>query len=427
MVAVHNSTADGAVWFAKNSDREPGEAQVVEHLPRVNHHTSKTLQCTYLEIPQSAGTYEVLLSRPFWMWGAEIGSNEHGVTIGNEAVWTKVPIEKTGLTGMDLLRLALERTTTAREALDLITDFLKTYGQGGACGYRNKKFRYHNSFIIADPTEAWVLETAGQFWAAEKVRSIRTISNVLSIGKEFDLISDDAYTFARSKGWCKSADDFDFAQAFSEPKYSTFSGGIERSACTLRTLQNRQSKLERQDFFTALREHNGFAPEDGWRMRMPCAHSSWWPTRAAGQTTGSMVSCLQVSQLTHWLTGTSSPCLSLFKPVMMGGDLLFPGKTPDEGYDNESLFWQHERLHRSVLKHYEPLKRLFNNARLAMETAFMASTDSLHFNQMWEQHRQVLPEWQNLVEQELQQGTKFSLFNRYWSQQEKLDGMTVVD
>jgi secernin len=425
MIAVQNSTADGAIWFAKNSDREPGEAQIIEHLPRVNHHTAKTLQCTYLEIPQSAETNEVLLSRPFWMWGAEIGSNEHGVTIGNEAVWTKVPIEKTGLTGMDLLRLALERTATAREALDLITALLKTHGQGGACGYRNKKFRYHNSFVIADPTEAWVLETAGQFWAAEKVRSIRTISNVLSIGKEFDLISDDAYPFARSKGWCKTADDFDFAQAFGEPKYSALSGGIERSACTLRSLKNKQGKLERQDFFAALREHNGFAPEDGWRMRMPCAHSSWWPTRAAGQTTSSMVSRLQASQLTHWLTGTSSPCLSLFKPVLMGGDQLITGKAPGEGYDNESLFWQHERLHRLVLKNYEPLKQLFNDTRLAMEDDFVSS-GNLHFNQMWKQHRQILPEWLNLVEQELQNGTKFSLFNRYWAQQEKLDGMTTI-
>lgn len=426
MVAMPDSTADGAVWFAKNSDREPGEAQVIEHLPRLNHHTTKTLQCTYLEIPQASETNEVLLSRPFWMWGAEIGSNEHGVTIGNEAVWTKVPIEKTGLTGMDLLRLALERTTTAREALELITGFLKTYGQGGACGYRNKNFRYHNSFIIADPVEAWVLETAGPFWAAEKVRSIRTISNVLSIGKEFDLISDDAYSYAQSKGWCKSANDFDFAQAFSEPKYSTFSGGVERSACTLRSLKNRQSKLERQDFFAALREHNGFAPEDGWRMKMPCAHSSWWPTRAAGQTTSSMVSRLQSSQTTHWLTGTSSPCLSIFKPVMLGGDPLFAGKPPGEGYDSESLFWRHERLHRSVLKNYELLKQLFNDARLDMEADFVSSTGNLHFNQMWEQHLQILPEWLNLIEKELQNGTKFSLFNRYWTQQEKLDEIPAV-
>jgi secernin len=422
MVAVQNSTDDGAVWFAKNSDREPGEAQVVEHLPGVHRHSSKTLRCTYLDIDQAGQTYEVLLSRPFWMWGAEIGSNEHGVTIGNQAVWTKLPIARTGLTGMDLLRLALERTTTAREALSLITDFLKLHGQGGACGYRNKKFRYHNSFLIADPAEAWVLETAGPYWAAEKVKSIRAISNVLSIGREFDLICDDAYSFARSQGWCKSAADFDFAQAFGDPRYSSLSGGLERSACTLRTLSAKQGSLSLEDFFATLREHNGRSPDDGWRMKMPCAHSSWWPTRAAGQTTGSMISRLQSQSKSHWLTGTSSPCLSVFKPFQLGGEQLFIGSPPASGYDSDSLFWQHERLHRLVLRDYEPLKQLFDGARLAMEADFKSLTDNRQFNSLWEKHRLVIPEWLQLVEQEVQKIRTYSLFQRYWSQQEKLDG-----
>ncbi|HMY77003.1 MAG TPA: peptidase U34, partial [Blastocatellia bacterium] len=114
IVAVPPATADSAVWFGKNSDREPGEAQLVEHLPAQKFNAPAKLQCTYAEVPQAAETFEVVLSRPFWMWGAEMGANSRGVAIGNEAVFTKLPVPKAGLTGMDLLRLALERTATAR-------------------------------------------------------------------------------------------------------------------------------------------------------------------------------------------------------------------------------------------------------------------------------------------------------------------------
>ena len=67
-------------------------------------------QCTYIEIDQAEHTHSVVISRPAWLWGAEMGANEHGVCIGNEAVWTKENgpddlDEK--LLGMDLVRYVL--------------------------------------------------------------------------------------------------------------------------------------------------------------------------------------------------------------------------------------------------------------------------------------------------------------------------------
>src|SRR5688572_19280505 len=98
IVRVPPPSSGGTVWFGKNSDREPGEAQIVEHC-RERTSSGARLSTTYLEIPDVARTHEVVLSRPFWMWGAEMGANARGVAIGNEAVFTRLPVERVGLTG----------------------------------------------------------------------------------------------------------------------------------------------------------------------------------------------------------------------------------------------------------------------------------------------------------------------------------------
>lgn len=72
-------------------------------------------------------------------------------------------------------------------ALDIMTGLLEKYGQGGPCSELDDSHFYHNSFLIADPIEAWVLETSGKLWAAEKnVTGYRNISNGLTIGTKID-------------------------------------------------------------------------------------------------------------------------------------------------------------------------------------------------------------------------------------------------
>ena len=139
-------------------------------------------------------------------------ANEHGLIIGNEAVFTKIPARKEpALIGMDFLRLALERATTARGAMETIIELLETHGQGGDCGHAKPLF-YHNSFLT-DPAEAWVLETADVHWAASKVRNVRSISNRITFTTDCDFASENLVRYAIDQGWCKTTADFNFSRA----------------------------------------------------------------------------------------------------------------------------------------------------------------------------------------------------------------------
>ena len=365
------TSPDGATWFGKNSDREPDEEQLVERSPmRVANQKGATLACTALTIDELERTHATLLSRPAWMWGAEMGANEHNVVIGNEAVFTKFPVPDTGLLGMDLLRLALERATTADEATQVITGLVSRYGQGGRAGFRDAGMRYHSSFLVADPVEVWVLETAGPFWAARRVTTPTSISNALTIGRDFDRLSDGALAWAKERRLATSARDFDFARVFGRAAYRVLSGADARRACTRSELQSSPDSL-RDAAMRALRSHAGRHPASGWRMEMPCAHASLWPTRHAGQTTASMVSRLTARGSRHWMTATSSPCLSVFKPIA-----VTPPKEHAKAPPRDSLFWEHEKLHRAVLESYDDRRATFEADRAAFEARALLASPS---------------------------------------------------
>jgi len=185
LVALAPVTDVGRTIFAKNSDRPPGERQVVEWSPaRLD---VGTVRATHLAVPaHPQPTLACVLSRPAWCWGAEHGVNEAGVAVGNTTVYTTLDPRGavTGLTGMDLVRLALERATTAAEAVEVIGRAIDEFGQGGS-GHDPALVPegrpYWNSFLVADPTSAFVVDTSGGDRAVERVHDVRAISNRTSV------------------------------------------------------------------------------------------------------------------------------------------------------------------------------------------------------------------------------------------------------
>jgi len=297
-VALPDATVDGSVIFGKNSDRPAGEIQDVVTFAAQTYSKGQPVQCTYVEIPQVERTYAVILSKPRWMWGAEIGANEYGVVIGNEAVWTTQPCQATGLLGMDLVRLGLERSETALAALQVIIKLLQQYGQGGNCA-EHFSFTYHNSFLIADYQEAWVLETAGKYWVAERITSgTRSISNNLSIRGKGDLQHPDVIENAIAKRLCSSEADFDFAQMFSESGVEDSVSPDLREGRVRSLCQRNQGKFTLDTAKSILRDHRGHI----------CMHGDF-------ETRGSQISRLSAQQGEQWFIERPFPCQQNYKLI----------------------------------------------------------------------------------------------------------------
>lgn len=185
-------------------------------MPPMDHGDVSTVRCTYIEIPQAKSTLGVVLSKPSWMWGCEMGANDKGVVGGNEAVHSVMSSElgsEERLLGMDLLRLALERGPTAHEAALVCIELLEAHGQGGGCAEDDASWTYENGFLFADAGEAYVLETAGvRCWALERVPpgTWRNISNGLSIRTNIHSHSAGLREMCRDRGWWDGASDFDW-------------------------------------------------------------------------------------------------------------------------------------------------------------------------------------------------------------------------
>ena len=295
LVALPPATCGDSIVFGKNSDRPCEEGQSVVRKPRAHHEPGSVVRCTYIEISQVETTHAVLLSQPDWMWGAEMGANEHGVVVGNEAVWTNEPYGPESLLGMDLLRLGLERASSALELLEVVTDLLERYGQGGGCAEGDPSFTYHNSFLIVDPNEAWVLETAGRQWVAERVtRGVRTITNELSIGSGYDRASEGLLEHVVARGLYSGTGPIDFAASFRATPPDPDSRGVR----SRRELEARAGSITPETMIELLGDH-----ESGL-----CMHGGF-------ATTASMVSALGGEGCRHWMTGAPHPCRAPFHPV----------------------------------------------------------------------------------------------------------------
>lgn len=273
--------------FAKNSDREPDELQLVEYYPR-SERTGKT-KATYIEVEYVGETNAVVVSRPYWMWGAEMGVNEHGVAIGNQAIFSRRKQEEKALLGMDLVRLGLEKGRSAREALEAILHYLEAYGVGGS-NSANHPLYYDNSFLIVDRNEGYILETEGKEYEFQRVEEADSISN-----------------YPRLRRYRLNT------------LYTVFGRGKERQLKSCSGLR-RAETLE--DVFGIMRSHHeGFTHPANGNNSDICMHGGFITRRF--QTANSFVVEIMGKASIVWTTFANNPCISPYYPLVLRDGTIY--------------------------------------------------------------------------------------------------------
>jgi dipeptidase len=324
---------DDGLLFGKNSDRLPDEPQVVEWFPARS--AGGVVHTQYLEIAD-AGACAFVGSRPTWLWGVEHGVNEHGVAIGNEKLYTtgRPKTRAAALLGMDLVRLGLERGRSADHAVEVMTGLVEAHGQGGS-GERDTFSPYDSSFLVADATGGWIVETCDRTWAARPIGTGASISNRITLGTD----------------WTRASDDVEPGTDFQVYRHPTIPTTIadHRLAATERCIARGAADLSAHDVMAALRDHGTgpwrglgssdavpppTATGDDHRGVTVCMH-----VRGVQNTTASMV--LRVSPgadpAIRVYAALGNPCVSVYVPI------TFAAAVPDL-LGSEATWWRFARL-----------------------------------------------------------------------------------
>ena len=349
MVALPGSTAAGQTVFAKNSDRPGDECQPLVMRQAATHPYGSVAECQFVDVEQAPVTYRHVGSRPWWCYGYEHGFNEHQVVIGNESLPSLLGHGADArLIGMEVLRLALERARTAGEAVEAITGLVSRYGQGKFDNNEGVR-TYDNIYLVADPSEAYVVEAVCHEWAVKRVNGFGSISNVGTLGNDADRVSESAPQFAEGLGLWDSASQgpFSFTGAFADTAGS--SSGIARQCRSATLLGQRNGRIDVRTMMSVISDHSpGDTPDEPFVEDVNggvslCVHRD---SPAPASTAASLIAdlCADGTRLPVYWCGMYSPCMTLFQPMFIDGQLPEVMGVGGERPSADSPWWLFHRL-----------------------------------------------------------------------------------
>ena len=232
----HDPGSNRPIFFSPESyPRYVGyDRNIPEYFPRKNDSgESEDSFVPIGSIPQVPHTFAYLEDT----YGAV---NEHQVGIGESTcsgVFGAIPLgapDGTALFSVDqLTQLAMERSSTAREAVELMGALAEEFGFYGAGEFEGTA----ESLGVSDPNEAWIFhilpDPTGKsaIWVAQKIPddSMSVLANMFVIRQvdpddaENFLMSNSVHSVAQSRGWWKGRKEdglLDFTKIYSDGEYA---------------------------------------------------------------------------------------------------------------------------------------------------------------------------------------------------------------
>lgn len=222
-LVTKGASKDGAVMITYTCDGE--FLPVLEYLPAQDHKPDE-----YIEIKGRDGKLRGKVKQ-FPHTYAVVGlMNEHQLAIGETTFGGRKELRNPDglLHYFFLMKLALQRAKTAREAIKVMTNLVEEYGYAST----------GESFSIADTNEAWIMEMIGPgpggkgaHWVALRIPDgyISAHANMSRIGEfplndpENCMYSKNVISFAEEKGYYdpKSGKPFSFRYAYDPPQPSS--------------------------------------------------------------------------------------------------------------------------------------------------------------------------------------------------------------
>jgi hypothetical protein len=199
LVALGPATVQRRPLFGLNCLGAGQERAQLAALPSGLHSADEKLRLPGGEIAQVRQTLAVLGLQTPGVWGLTSGVNERHVAVGVAHWRSRLPQARAGLSATDLARLALERSHCARQAIDVLSDFIARFGLGGEVQTGNEAS--DAVFLIADSEEAYALEAAGTFWALVECQHVRAVSDAALIRQDWLRLAPGLAEHALEHGW----------------------------------------------------------------------------------------------------------------------------------------------------------------------------------------------------------------------------------